>query len=792
MSSPETASNLDRMPRWLPFVVLAVLTLLVFRDYIVGRSGNMLLGQDTIAAGIMFRSFFVEHVKALGRMPLWNPYLFGGVPTIEAGSGDFLYPTSILHFLLPMPAALAWKLILHVYLAGVFMYLAARAFGVTRWVALFAGSTYLLSANLVSLVWGGQDGKMYVTALFPGALWLLVTALERRSWLRFLWLGAVAGLMVVAHPQLAYYGYIALLAYALGTLVARRRQGKGLLATWLGGGILAALTAVGIAAITLFPMYRYLREYSPRAGPGRGFEYSASWSLHAEEALSLFIPDFSGTDAQSDTYWGKNPFKHNSEYGGALVMVLGLAAILGLREDRRRWGLSAMAGIALLYALGAGTPVFRLLYSVVPGLKNFRAPSLASFVAIAALTLLTALLLDRVFARGDAGARRALSVALLVGSAAALLIAVLALGSGTSFYAGWTSVFGAAEGMDRAQAFAANLPRITIGALIVATICALSWVAARLWAQGKLQPRVVLMILTGLTALDLLRVDHRYIQVVRYEDFFPDDPGIQALRTRLAPGERVLTVGGVYPEGYLATYGVPEVFGYHGNQLRWYNALTRYDSRQSARTAKELEQYWLTFLNSGAFRALAARYVLLPGQVDLPGLKLLGADQRVAVYLDEKALPPASVVPGVQIEPDSGRRISMLWSPSFDPGRTAVVEQPVASVGEGGGTGTATIEGNGDDTLAVLAKTTGPALLTISRTYHPSWQAEVDGVPAPVIRANHALLAVPLARRGEHRVLLRYRPRIVQVSAMITVVTWGIVLLTTGGAVALSLRHRRA
>jgi hypothetical protein len=67
---------------------MLVLTLLLFRNYLLGRSGDMLLGQDTIAAGIMFRSFFVEHVRALGRMPLWNPYLFGGVPTNEAGSGD--------------------------------------------------------------------------------------------------------------------------------------------------------------------------------------------------------------------------------------------------------------------------------------------------------------------------------------------------------------------------------------------------------------------------------------------------------------------------------------------------------------------------------------------------------------------------------------------------------------------------------------------------------------------------------------------------------------------------------
>src|SRR5919205_3537661 len=241
------------MPRWVPFAVMAGLTLLAFRQYVLSGPGQMLLGQDTIAAGIMFRKFFVEHVRALGRLPLWNPYLFGGVPTIEAGSGDILYPTSILHFILPLTSALAWKLILHVYLAGVFMYLAARAFGVRRYVALFAGSSYLLSANLVSLVWGGQDGKMYVIALFPAALWLLVTALNRRSWLRFLWLGVVAGLMVIAHPQLAYYAYIALAAYAIGSLWSRREQGGAILANGLAGGMWAGPTAGGVSALGLLP-----------------------------------------------------------------------------------------------------------------------------------------------------------------------------------------------------------------------------------------------------------------------------------------------------------------------------------------------------------------------------------------------------------------------------------------------------------------------------------------------------------------------------------------------------------
>ena len=787
----QQSSDLDQIPRWAPFLAMAVLTLLLFREYLLSGPGSMLMGQDTIAAGIMFRKFFVEHMKALGRLPLWNPYLFGGVPTIEAGSGDILYPASILHFVLPLTSALAWKLILHVYLAGLFMYLAARAFGASRLVALFAGSAYLLSANLVSLVWGGQDGKMYVTALFPAALWLLVTALDRHSWLRFLWLGVVAGLMVVAHPQLAYYAYLALALYALASLWARRQAGGAFLANGLAGGMVAVVTAAGVAAVVLLPMYRYLREDSPRAGPGRGFEYSASWSLHAEEAVSLFIPEFSGTDVQSQTYWGKNPFKHNSEYGGALVFVLGIAAVVGLRGDRRRWGLAAMAAIALLYALGAGTPVFRLLYSVVPGLKNFRAPSLATYLAIVALTLLAALLLERVLVAGDLRARRAMSVGLAAGAVAALLVAVMTLSAGTGLYGTWTLIAGSAEGGGRIDAFAANVGRLAAGALIVALICGVAWGAVFLWSRDKLRANHVVIVFTLLTAIDLMRVDLRYIQVVRYDEYFPPDPGIEALRARLVPGERVLTLGGVYPEGFLASYGVPEVFGYHGNQLRWYNDLTRYPVRQSARTSTELEQYWLSFLNSAALRALAARYVLLPGQVDLPGFRLLGADQRVAVYLNEAALPGVSVVPGIQVEPDSSRRISTLWSPTFDPAKTVIVEEPVLAVGQAGGTGTAVIEGNGDDTLAVRARSTGSALLHVSRTYHRSWKAEVDGVPVPVIRANHALMAVPLAGGGEHRVIMRYRPTIVRTATMISVATWVAVLLVTLLGAVLHLRRAR-
>lgn len=798
-NDPARGHPLDRIPRWLPPVVYAALTALIFRTYLPASAEEMLLGQDTIAAGVLFRTFFVEQVRLLGRMPLWNPYVYGGVPTIEAGSGDFLYPASILHFLLPLTRALAWKLIVHVFLAGVFMYLAARAFGTRRLIALFAGTAYLMSANLVSLVWGGQDGKMYVIALFPAGLWLLKTGLERPSWLRLLWLGAVAGLMLVAHPQLAYYAYLALGAYGVGMLWVRRRDGKGVTVARLAGGAGALLVALAVAAVVLLPMFSYLREFSPRAGGGRGFAYAASYSLHFEEAVGLFIPDFAGTEVQANTYWGKNALKHNLEYGGVLVFVLGIAALAALKGDSRRWGLGAMAGVALLYALGAETPFFRLVYALVPGVRYFRAPSLAMFVCLAALTTLAALLVQRAWGgegpgAEEAGTRRLLERFLVGAAALAAAVAVVVQVGGVGAFDPWFGLFGGEDPRRRA-ALAENISHIVTGAWVTTGLCGAAWGAAALARSGKLTPRLAVVALIALTGLDLLRVNHRYIQVVRFDAFFPDDPGVRALGARLAPGERVLAVPGVYPSGFLAAYGVPEAFGYHGNQLRWYDDYTRRNEREGGAGAAAAEQYWIRFLQSPVLQTLAVRYVVLPAEVTLPGYELVARGGGIALFRYDAALGGATVVPHAARVP-LDEQTGDLWDSSFDVRDSLLLvpdaEDPGGATAGSGGRGSADVSRNGADEVVVQARTDGPSWLLLSRAFHPSWTATLDGEPAPVLRANVTLMAVRLPRSGTHEVVLRYRPRIVIASARVSAAAWiAILVASAGAAVARARRFRR-
>lgn len=74
--------------------------------------------------------------------------------------------------------------------------------------------------------------------------------------------------------------------------------------------------------------------------------------------------------------------------------------------------------------------------------------------------------------------------------------------------------------------------------------------------------------------------------------------------------------------------------------------------------------------------------------------------------------------------------------------------------------------------------------LLVSEAWDPGWRAEIDGRPAPVLRGDGALIAVPLGTGGAREVLLRYRPVSVVAGLLIS-------LAALVGLLALLPRSRR-
>src|SRR5690606_18370284 len=131
---------------------------------------------------------------------------------------------------------------------------------------------------------------------------------------------------------------------------------------------------------------KYNEAFSVRGGAERTtFEHATSWSMHPEETASLLLPEFGGLN---ERYWGRNPFKLNTEAPGTTVWFLGLLGLFAFRKSRWQWLWGGVGLLAMLYGLAAHTPVFRLFYDFVPGIKNFRAASMMLFWLSMALLMM--------------------------------------------------------------------------------------------------------------------------------------------------------------------------------------------------------------------------------------------------------------------------------------------------------------------------------------------------------------------------------------------------------------------
>jgi hypothetical protein len=69
--------------------------------------------------------------------------------------------------------------------------------------------------------------------------------------------------------------------------------------------------------------------------------------------------------------------------------------------------------------------------------------------------------------------------------------------------------------------------------------------------------------------------------------------------------------------------------------------------------------------------------------------------------------------------------------------------------------------------IMISVDTPGTAMVIISQSFYKPWKAYIDGVAAPVWRANHAFQAVQVGA-GQHRLELRYEDRMFRIGAWLS------------------------
>jgi len=768
--------------KFAPLVLFAVLTLLLFHQFIF--SDQMLFGTDTIEAGVMFRDFYKSFVNQHQAIPLWNPYLFGGMPFVDAMHGDTFYPLAFIQFVLPLHKALGWKLVITIFFAGIFTYLCLRAFGYNRGISTLGGLAYMFSANLVSWVYGGQDGRMYITSLLPLLFYFLEKSLNTKKFIFYLGLGASIGLLILAnHPQLAYYALWALGLYFLFRLFLKYKdsQEKGFvkrirpLVRPVLFFILAVFVGLALSLIQLLPPYIYVNKYSPRAEGARGYDYATSWSSHPEELVSQVVPEFCGYTVQDEnTYWGRNPFKLNSDYGGVVFLVFAFLSFFVVK-NRKRYFFLGLTLLALIYSLGAHTPAYKLFYWLVPQVKNFRAPSLIFFLFNFSVVLLGSLglkgILDSPKSKEDQKSLfKLLRILIIMLGVSAILFTI----AGGTLLSIWNAILYPEITLAKKALMSQNLSTITGGMWISFVLVGLVALAIYLLIKQRLSKEVFLLWIGVLLVLDLWRVDFKFIQNYDYHSHFEKDSAVKFLEGEPEPS-RVLVIPGTYStNNFVALHGIEQVFGGHGNQLKRYDEYTERYFREKASTQKEYYQRYAQFLFGPKPDLLNAKYILSRSELSHPKFEKVSAGGGVVIHRNKECLSKARIVHDYEIIEDQNKILERIKDSDFDYRNSVILEkQPHLNIGQKDtlsvSEGAEIIE-NKINSVIVKAKLQTPGILVLSQNFYPAWKAHIDGKPTEIYRANYVFRALVLDR-GEHRIRFVFDSKPYKVGKTCTLLT---------------------
>jgi hypothetical protein len=773
-----------------PYLYFLLLTIIVFAGFIF--SDKMLFGSDTVEAGIFFRSFYADFVKEYHRIPLWNPYIFCGLPFVDAMHGDTFYPLAALQFFLPLFKALGYKLVITVFLAGVFTFLYLRKMTFTLWAAVIGGTIYMLSGFLVSLVYAGHDGRMYVTSLLPFLLYTLEIGFRKRN-LLWWWPFAVAfALLILAnHPQFAYFTMWCVGAYFLLRLIFVFKEDKTAIAwaTPIMGFILSMVFGLCLALVSIWPTQDYVRNYSPRAAEGRGYEYAASWALHAEEAFSQLVPGFSGYSTLSNhpplsseqTYWGKNYFKINSEYAGLAAIILGILGLFFYR-DRYSYFFLGVGLFALLYALGSSGLIFKVFYNFVPFVNKFRAPSTIMFLFCFAVTFLAARTIDQFEKSKKIANINKIVLALLIIGGIYLIKGLIIAASGMSLISIYTSIFFPKIEPGQLGFLESNLSNITggliLGAFLLVAIAGLIWA----YSGRKISFTVVAVSIIGLVLIDSWIInDMKFIRTVDHQPFFAKAPVVNYLERQPQPFRALALPQTLSNQNLLAQFGIEQVNGYHGNQLRWFDNFVG-GSNQT---------------NTGRPAVLSlsnAEYILSPRKLGSPAIEYLATAGGVEIHRYKGAMKRGRIVYQFEVVGDQEAALARLLEPEFDYVNTIVIDRnpasPIAPPISGAADMVEFLR-SPPDQIKMRATLGGSGFLALQDNWYPYWKAFSGGVEIPIYRTDYTFMAVQLPA-GIHEIEFRLvNPKYI-LGKNITITSWLVLVigLVVGGAVG--ARRRRA
>jgi prepilin-type N-terminal cleavage/methylation domain-containing protein len=739
------------------------------------------------------RHLWLRHTLLGGHAPWWDPYVAAGQSAIADALNQLLMPITLAVRLLPSDVVsfnLWVALPLPIAAIGTFLFLRRN---LADNAAAFGACVFVLAGPIASML--NTPNLAWSVALMPWVLWSASRGERREAG------GARGASDEVSEVRGAEVTRVAI-AFALQGLCGEP-------VTWVATALLALASAIvrgrilstfaglvagaGLAAAQLVPTLLAGVRAQRTASATPDF-----WSLHPVSLWETLAPHLFGNyyrSTLSDLPWmaalnfGRDPFFF-SLYVGPLVLLL---ACIGL-ASRRNLFWAAVAAVSLVAALGGYTPFYPLVRRALPELMYFRFPVKYIVFSAFACAVLAAHGWAAVSNPDPLTSRRRLDAGWLAGGLGLLLsVAALVAPDVMLRAARWLAESTHLKDPAAGAAFLAHAaPPLAIraSALLLAGLLLVAMAPRR---------RHVAWLLFAVTCADLAFANRDLNPTIAAATVDPP-----AWYTASAGSER-LYIGGRL-RGFMNTYDpdgapasrippeVPDVerravlnaelplspSGWGVREALSYDLPHLWPAEYEAVIA-QFEQAGPDARAAFLRRSGVRRCVLPMSQPRTDALVADVPDWGMRVFECNPGATRVFIASRVETEAD---RADPAWERAAlfdvtladDVARVASVP-PTAGRASDGARASARIVEDGATSVTVEAALPRPGTLVLRDAYDPSWRADVDGLPALLVRANGLYRAVSLPA-GRHVIRFAYRPRDLATGLIISGIT-ALLLLAT-------------